>query len=454
MIDKVQLKKDMMNLWKNIFGDSDEYIKLYFGTYFDNAIFEYRYVGDKLISQLLCVPYLFSTSSNNVSDKNIKYSIRSGYLCGLATLPEYRGKGIMREMINNCHKQLFKNNCTLSILIPASEPLRFYYNKFNYSNISFYYGEKYVSNHKFCDLKYNDISDSSYIKYIEYNNVNAILFDVNKYINYFDNICNVISDTCVLQDIYSYFKTSLNALNGAVINHTYADFIAILRENNLSGGHILYLKNKNNKPLGLLCCSNIIEGEATVQLLLAESEESGNILLETLKSLLPPDTSITVRHYEDLTPPTHSAALAAPYSLAYSPEFSEGEVIERDESATSFRHPKSFAMARILNVAEILKFVASLHPDSEFSILIKEDEFAENEGLYEVKDGIMKFTPIADMSEEALANAEHRCSSEIDWFELSVSELAAILWRRPSEPAVEAAIAIPRLPLTAFLMLE
>jgi len=115
---------------------------------------------------------------------------------------------------------------------------------------------------------------------------------------------------------------------------------------------------------------------------------------------------------------------------------------------------KPYAMVKILNVLEVLKFVADLYHNSEFSILINSDPICENEGLFVVRRGAVQFTPKETMSSDELHEAKRNCSSRSDWFSLTVPGLAALLFRRSDFGLDESVATVPKLSMTVALMLE
>lgn len=452
-------KHDMMRLWKETFDDTDEYIDLLFKSYYDDELFVARYDSGRLISQLCCIPYTFNILCNNVVSYNDSADVRTcqtmikcGYLCGLATLPEYRKSGIMSSLISVSNMSSYNNGFIISFLIPASDTLRLYYNKFGYVDVSYFTNRVYSLRNICIDNLIVDYNYDKQLYYIDIDDNGYIVADINKCILEDDNIVCVSNETYELNNIYTYFNYAVKSIEGIVIRHSYYDFITILKESITNGGHVLFIKDKNNKPSGLLFCSNITEGEATVQLLVAESEESANVLLHILKSLLPDDANIMVHEYDGAVHKSSQHGLAGRHVPTHCQVSSKRAMSEANGIAA--RERKSFAMARILNVAEILKFVACAYPSSKFSILINRDVFSENEGFYEVHDAKVFFTPLSDMAATDVVAAEGRCSMERDCFRLTVPELSSILWRDISVSIDDDLAVIPRLPINVFLMLE
>lgn len=128
-----QRKRDMMQLWKDTFHDSDNYIKLVFDTYFspDNSFV--RYDENRLIASLLCVPYEFQI----LTKRGTKSQLKGMYLCGLATRPEWRRQGIMAELMEEAQESAKSKGYDLTFLIPADEHLRDYYSRKGYRTSSY-----------------------------------------------------------------------------------------------------------------------------------------------------------------------------------------------------------------------------------------------------------------------------------------------------------------------------
>lgn len=126
-------KRDMMELWKLTFHDSDDYIKLVFDTYFslDNSFV--RYEDNRLISALLGVSYKFQAYDK----KNNKKEIKGFYLCGLATHPDWRRKGIMSQLMEEAEKSAKTRGYDITFLIPADDHLREYYRQKGYQTSSY-----------------------------------------------------------------------------------------------------------------------------------------------------------------------------------------------------------------------------------------------------------------------------------------------------------------------------
>lgn len=133
VIDNEKKKRDMMELWKNTFHDSNSYINLVFDTYYrpENAFTVYD--GKLLIASLLGVEYEFLSKDKDGNKK----SYRGFYLCGLATHPDYRRRGIMGELMKKAEESAKERGFDITFLIPADDHLRRYYEGKGYATASY-----------------------------------------------------------------------------------------------------------------------------------------------------------------------------------------------------------------------------------------------------------------------------------------------------------------------------
>ncbi len=137
-------------MWRDIFGDSREYIDMIIDGYFNEDVSELLIEDSHLISSSLVIPYRFRRDLNAILDSpqniesadSIKTAFNSAlspeytgyYLCGLMTKRERRGGGIMRRMLTTIESTAKQNNVDFTFLIPADEKLRRYYSGLGYEN--------------------------------------------------------------------------------------------------------------------------------------------------------------------------------------------------------------------------------------------------------------------------------------------------------------------------------
>lgn len=113
-------------MWKTCFGDTDEFLDIHFSYKYKNENTLIYFEGDKAVASLQMLPYTITF---------YRETIPFAYLAGLCTLPEYRKKGYMRQLIHEAHKVIANRGIPLSILIPAEDWLYGFYEKYDYEQV-------------------------------------------------------------------------------------------------------------------------------------------------------------------------------------------------------------------------------------------------------------------------------------------------------------------------------
>lgn len=118
----------LKEIWKEVFGDSDSYINLYFREKFNpEKTFVFR--SKETITSALYY------SDVSLSDNNS--TVKAAYICGISTISTERGKGQASLLINECINELKENNYDIAFLIPASPSLFKFYKKFGFEILSY-----------------------------------------------------------------------------------------------------------------------------------------------------------------------------------------------------------------------------------------------------------------------------------------------------------------------------
>ena len=169
----------LLDLWKKVFGDSEEYIRLFFDkAYYDSECFAVI-EEDKVVSAF----YLLKCS--------IKFNgevYHGRYLYAAATLPDYRGKGLMSELINEALKYGESHNFDFIALVPADDGLYDYYSRFGFVESMYKY--KYAIRKDTATMRaYREITDSEEFCRIR----NSV--DCNMLI--YNDICNEYAFRCL-----------------------------------------------------------------------------------------------------------------------------------------------------------------------------------------------------------------------------------------------------------------
>ncbi len=120
------MEPEIRHMWKICFDDSDEFIQLYFREKYKKENTLVYFEGRKAVASLQMLPYNFTFYGSEIP---------VSYICGACTLPDYRNRGHMEELILAAFKIMHTRNIPLSILIPAEEWLYGYYKRYGYETV-------------------------------------------------------------------------------------------------------------------------------------------------------------------------------------------------------------------------------------------------------------------------------------------------------------------------------
>jgi predicted acetyltransferase len=113
-------------MWKVCFEDADAFINLIFTQKYKHGNTLVYFDNDIAVASLQMHPYTISFYGEEIP---------FAYLAGLCTLPGYRNKGYMAQLINKAHQILKERKIPLAILIPAEDWLFRFYEKFDYEQV-------------------------------------------------------------------------------------------------------------------------------------------------------------------------------------------------------------------------------------------------------------------------------------------------------------------------------
>ena len=115
--------RQLHTLWKDVFGDEDGYIDLFFsGAYFSSHPFAVVESGE--VRSVLYLLDCHLQSGGNTYD--------GYYLYAAATKPQYRRRGLMRSLIEEAKDYMRRTNKDFIALVPANAPLYDYYHTFGF----------------------------------------------------------------------------------------------------------------------------------------------------------------------------------------------------------------------------------------------------------------------------------------------------------------------------------
>ncbi len=119
LIDKNEHKKSLSDLWSRVFDDDYSFIKLIFNKEYDESILCFAEIIDGIAVSAF---YLIENQLNFDGECFNGY-----YLYAAATLPEYRGKGIMSKLIRQAQEYCREKDIAYISLVPSQGSLYNYY---------------------------------------------------------------------------------------------------------------------------------------------------------------------------------------------------------------------------------------------------------------------------------------------------------------------------------------
>lgn len=121
MLSRSKQEADARQLWHEVFGDSLESVSRFFGHIYREDEASVTYVDGQAASILLA-PRLTLRIEEGIH-------LPIGYLCGIATHPDHRGKGMSSELIRQALRKERERGDIFSTLIPAEASLFAFYEK-------------------------------------------------------------------------------------------------------------------------------------------------------------------------------------------------------------------------------------------------------------------------------------------------------------------------------------
>ncbi len=424
------IKRKMMKLWKDIFHDTDAYISLVFDNYFNPDLIEYVEENGLIVSALLGVPYEFGCG---------KEKLKGLYLCGLATDEEFRNRGIMNELIERINKLAKEKGYAFTFLIPSSDALINYYSVRGYVNAMYRVEDCYTQAHDF---------EKDYISILsrEDDRVKRLK---EKYYHSLQASIITDKDSKYNDQIVSYIRKAEGDISTYLtMQHSEKDVEIIIKENAISGGKIVVSHTADGKLTGIAFLSVDYKKRVVVHKMYYDDNCSFYKILDFIKKAYP-DSPISVFCYPE---ETDRRVLWMKVYGAANPDGSgiEGAYGISERVYDVSRHARPYGMIRILDIREILKFLAVYRNDVKFSILVKD---AENEGKVlkcKVKEGKITFD-LTDESDVAKQKKEEGVTSTC----LKKKELLELLFRKKdSSNLIMEAFGIPRIPTNMCLLLD
>ena len=105
--------KQCRHIWRTVFGDSEEFMDLYFSRRYPSAQTFTSEQDGVTVAQGQCFVYSMTAAPGAPM-------LKIGYVSGLATLPDYRNLGHAARVMRQIHWWMYKHHIDYSLLIPAS----------------------------------------------------------------------------------------------------------------------------------------------------------------------------------------------------------------------------------------------------------------------------------------------------------------------------------------------
>lgn len=113
------IEEQCTRLWKEIFGDEEEFILSFMQNYYTKSNMLYIEEDGRLLSMLHLIP--FDLNGHKV-----------GYIYAVATAHNARGKGLASQLIKKAIAKAKEEDLAAVITLPADEKLHTFYNRFGF----------------------------------------------------------------------------------------------------------------------------------------------------------------------------------------------------------------------------------------------------------------------------------------------------------------------------------
>lgn len=273
--DSPHRESELRRLWKETFGDADEYISIVFDNYYSERFTPSLFSDGNAVAMMVGVPYLFEGVGGDMQPLPTQ---RGLYLCGLATDPRFRRHGLMSDLIEEANSRAREEGFDFTFLIPAGDDLREYYRKRGYVDAFFKQSHTFPNNYPFLKTyeKYTDENRKSKKINLEeiYHTFSFVIY-TNENKNVYHQILKFLQNKSIKKYIY-FLKHSIN------------DWNAVFEENYISGGLIYFVQDaqKNISTVSFLFV-HPDEERVEVRKIIATDSCSVAFLLESIKEKFP-----------------------------------------------------------------------------------------------------------------------------------------------------------------------
>jgi predicted acetyltransferase len=117
-------QQQVQEMWKTVFGDPDDYMRIYFLHKYRNENTLLYIDEGKVVASLQMLPYRFTFCGTEIPVI---------YLSGVSTLPEYRKRGYVRQLLMRSFGEAARRHVPLMLLVPQEEWLLGFYERYGFA---------------------------------------------------------------------------------------------------------------------------------------------------------------------------------------------------------------------------------------------------------------------------------------------------------------------------------
>lgn len=126
-----RLTEQLKHLWRTCFDDEESFIEHFFQAVYQEKYVRFLEENGTIYCALYRIPYIFSYYGTQVP---------ATYIYAVGTLPEYRNRGAMKQLLQQTLQELQAEGNAFAFLIPAEDWLYNYYQRYGFQE-AFYFGE-------------------------------------------------------------------------------------------------------------------------------------------------------------------------------------------------------------------------------------------------------------------------------------------------------------------------
>lgn len=122
----MKTREQVKSLWRLCFNDTEAFIEMYFRLRYNKDVNIAIQSGEEVIAALQMLPYPMTFCGEQVP---------VSYVSGACTHPDFRSRGVMRELLSQAFATMYRNDVLFSALIPAEPWLFDYYARSGYASV-------------------------------------------------------------------------------------------------------------------------------------------------------------------------------------------------------------------------------------------------------------------------------------------------------------------------------